>query len=131
MQKFSYNPTTRLEKLEERKISKAQAEQRKGRVGRTQPGECFRLYSKDSYRRLQPYQTPEIQRANLTSVVLQLCALGITDIEQFPFVDPPSLEAIRYAIKELRELNAIDAHNRLTSFGTKVISHIIIIFFPG
>jgi pre-mRNA-splicing factor ATP-dependent RNA helicase DHX15/PRP43 len=71
-------------------ISKASAQQRSGRAGRTQPGKCFRLYTEKSYKtELQENTYPEILRSNLASVVLQLKKLGIDDLVHFDFMDPP------------------------------------------
>ena len=73
-------------------ISKASAQQRAGRAGRTQPGKCFRLYTEKAYKQeMQENTYPEILRSNLGSVVLQLKKLGIDDLVHFDFMDPPGL----------------------------------------
>ena len=85
-----YNPRIRVESLLVTAISKASAQQRAGRAGRTRPGKCFRLYTEKAYKQEMQEQTyPEILRSNLGSVVLQLKKLGIDDLVHFDFMDPP------------------------------------------
>ena len=85
-----YNPRIRVESLLVSAISKASAQQRAGRAGRTRPGKCFRLYTEKAYKQEMQDQTyPEILRSNLGSVVLQLKKLGIDDLVHFDFMDPP------------------------------------------
>ena len=86
----SYNPRTGMESLLVTPISKASANQRAGRSGRTGPGKCFRLYTAyNYYTELDDDTPPEIQRTNLASVVLSLKSLGIHDLVNFDFMDPP------------------------------------------
>ena len=85
-----YNPRIRVESLLVTAISKASAQQRAGRAGRTKPGKCFRLYTEKAYKQeMQDNTYPEILRSNLGSVVLQLKKLGIDDLVHFDFMDPP------------------------------------------
>ena len=85
-----YNPRIRVESLLVTAISKASAQQRAGRAGRTCPGKCFRLYTEKAYKNeMQENTYPEILRSNLGSVVLQLKKLGIDDLVHFDFMDPP------------------------------------------
>jgi pre-mRNA-splicing factor ATP-dependent RNA helicase DHX15/PRP43 len=85
-----YNPRIRVESLLVSPISKASAQQRSGRAGRTRPGKCFRLYTEKAFlKELQEQTYPEILRCNLGSVVLQLKKLGIDDLVHFDFMDPP------------------------------------------
>jgi pre-mRNA-splicing factor ATP-dependent RNA helicase DHX15/PRP43 len=85
-----YNPRIRVESLLVTAISKASAQQRAGRAGRTRPGKCFRLYTERAYmQEMQENTYPEILRSNLGSVVLQLKKLGIDDLVHFDFMDPP------------------------------------------
>ena len=85
-----YNPRIRVESLLVTPISKASAQQRAGRAGRTQPGKCFRLYTEAAFKKeLQEQTYPEILRSNLASVVLQLKKLGVDDLVHFDFIDPP------------------------------------------
>ena len=85
-----YNPRIRVESLLVTAISKASAQQRAGRAGRTKPGKCFRLYTEKAFKQeMQENTYPEILRSNLGSVVLQLKKLGIDDLVHFDFMDPP------------------------------------------
>jgi len=87
-----YNPRIRVESLLVTAISKASAQQRAGRAGRTRPGKCFRLYTEKAYKQeMQDNTYPEILRSNLSAVVLQLKKLGIDDLVHFDFMDPPGM----------------------------------------
>jgi len=87
-----YNPRIRVESLLVSAISKASAQQRAGRAGRTKPGKCFRLYTEKAYQQeMQENTYPEILRSNLGTVVLHLKKLGIDDLVHFDFMDPPGL----------------------------------------
>ncbi|KAL3698708.1 hypothetical protein R1sor_012784 [Riccia sorocarpa] len=113
-----YNPRTRQESLLVCPISKAGAEQRAGRAGRTQPGKCFRIYTLESFRDHLPSQTlPEILRSNLASVVLTLKKVGIDDLVHFDFMDPPAPETLMRALELLNYLGAIDDDGNLTEMG--------------
>ena len=91
-----YNPRIRVESLLVTAISKASAQQRAGRAGRTRPGKCFRLYTEKAYKQeMQDNTYPEILRSNLSSVVLQLKKLGIDDLVHFDFMDPPGSVTIQ------------------------------------
>ena len=96
-------------------ISKASAQQRAGRAGRTKPGKCFRLYTEKAYQNeMQDNTYPEILRSNLSTVVLQLKKLGIDDLVHFDFMDPPGLCAcasgiIYYTYLSLSSTRDIDA----------------------
>ena len=87
-----YNPRIRVESLLVSAVSKASAQQRAGRAGRTRPGKCFRLYTEKAYQNeMQDNTYPEILRSNLGTVVLQLKKLGIDDLVHFDFMDPPGI----------------------------------------
>ncbi len=98
-------------------ISRASADQRKGRCGRTSPGICVRLYSEEDYQQRPEFTDPEIRRTNLASVILQMKALRLGRIEDFPFLDPPDYRQIRDGYQTLHELGAIDERNELTAIG--------------
>jgi len=102
-----YNSVNRIQNLPIVAISKASANQRMGRAGRTEAGECYRLYSEEDFLARQDFTLPEIQRANLSETVLRMLALGITEVEGFPFVDSPKLSYFNEAFKTLFELGAI------------------------
>ncbi|CDO99561.1 unnamed protein product [Coffea canephora] len=111
----SYNPRTGVESLLVAPISKASADQRAGRSGRTGPGKCFRLYTAHSYYNdLEDNTIPEIKRSNLSNVVLTLKSLGIQNLLNFDFMDPPSTEALLKALELLYALGALNKHGELT-----------------
>lgn len=101
-------------------ISQASAKQRAGRAGRTQPGICYRLYSEEDYSRFEKFTAPEIKRTNLSNVILKMKMMGINDIENFSFIDPPEAEAIRSAFENLILLGALNRNNGVTAIGKKM-----------
>eukprot|EP01124_Arcella_intermedia_P022454 TRINITY_DN3343_c0_g1_i1.p1 TRINITY_DN3343_c0_g1~~TRINITY_DN3343_c0_g1_i1.p1 ORF type:complete len:752 (+),score=116.29 TRINITY_DN3343_c0_g1_i1:332-2257(+) len=113
-----YNPRIRVESLLVSPISRASAQQRAGRAGRTQPGKAFRLYTEKAFSELQPQTYPEILRSNLGSVVLQLKKLGIDDLVHFDFMDPPAPETLMRALELLNYLGALDDEGNLTEVGS-------------
>lgn len=114
----SYSPKTGMESLLETPISKASAEQRAGRSGRTGPGKCFRLYNvKD----LEATTIPEVQRANLASVVLTLKSLGIDDVFNFDFMDHPPENSLLKALELLYALGALDGKGEITKLGERMV----------
>jgi pre-mRNA-splicing factor ATP-dependent RNA helicase DHX15/PRP43 len=113
-----YNPRIRVESLLVSPISKASAQQRAGRAGRTRPGKSFRLYTETAFNQELIEQTyPEILRSNLGSVVLQLKKLGIDDLVHFDFMDPPAPETLMRALELLNYLGALDDDGELTPTG--------------
>ncbi|RWS26883.1 putative pre-mRNA-splicing factor ATP-dependent RNA helicase DHX15-like protein [Leptotrombidium deliense] len=113
-----YNPRIRVESLLVSPISKASAQQRAGRAGRTKPGKCFRLYTEKAYKtEMQENTYPEILRSNLGSVVLQLKKLGIEDLVHFDFMDPPAPETLMRALELLNYIGALDDDGELTNLG--------------
>lgn len=115
-----YSARSKVQRLPIERISQASADQRKGRCGRVGPGICIRLFGEEDYQTREPYTSPEIQRTNLAAVILQLLALDLGAIEDFPFLDPPRAEAIRDGHRTLFELRAIDEHNRLSPLGRQL-----------
>lgn len=113
-----YNPRIRVESLLVSPISKASAQQRAGRAGRTRPGKCFRLYTEEAYKKeLIEATYPEILRCNLSSVVLLLKKVGVNDLVHFDFMDPPAPETMMRALEELNYLAVLDDEGELTSLG--------------
>ncbi|KAK2736004.1 hypothetical protein FQN57_000897 [Myotisia sp. PD_48] len=110
----AYDALTGIEKLITVPISKASAIQRAGRAGRTSPGKCFRLYTEKSYTLLPDMTVPEIQRSNLTPIVLQLKALGIDNIARFDFISPPQSKLVIRALQTLYSLGALDDQAKLS-----------------
>ncbi|KAF2728732.1 P-loop containing nucleoside triphosphate hydrolase protein [Polyplosphaeria fusca] len=113
-----YNPRIRVESLLVSPISKASAQQRAGRAGRTRPGKCFRLYTEDAFKKELIEQTyPEILRSNLGSTVLELKKLGVEDLVHFDLMDPPAPETLMRALEELNFLACLDDEGDLTHLG--------------
>jgi ATP-dependent helicase HrpA len=102
-----YNPRARTSKLPVLPISRASADQRKGRCGRIGPGVCVRLYSEENYNNRYEFTPPEIQRSNLADVVLRMIHLKLGDPVSFPFIDRPSARAIKDGYNLLHELGAV------------------------
>ncbi|MEV6531576.1 ATP-dependent RNA helicase HrpA [Streptomyces sp. NPDC051639] len=120
-----YSHRTKVQRLPIEPVSQASANQRKGRCGRTSDGICIRLYSEDDFVSRPEFTDAEILRTNLASVILQMTAAGLGDIEKFPFIDPPDHRNIRDGVQLLQELNALDptekdVRKRLTDTGRKL-----------
>ncbi|ELP61722.1 ATP-dependent RNA helicase HrpA [Streptomyces turgidiscabies] len=120
-----YSHRTKVQRLPIEVISQASANQRKGRCGRTSDGICIRLYGEDDFEARPEFTDAEILRTNLASVILQMTAAGLGDIEKFPFIDPPDHRNIRDGVQLLQELNALDPtekdpRRRLTDTGRKL-----------
>ncbi|MFJ1913217.1 ATP-dependent RNA helicase HrpA [Streptomyces sp. NPDC088147] len=123
-----YSHRTKVQRLPIERISQASANQRKGRCGRTSDGICVRLYSEDDFESRPEFTDAEILRTNLASVILQMTAAGLGDIEKFPFIDPPDHRNIRDGVQLLQELGAFDPsqaaqkdpRKRLTPLGRKL-----------
>ena len=117
-----YDPRTGLETLAVTPISKANAKQRAGRAGRVRPGKCFRLYTSSSYENdLEDENVPEIQRNNLISMILLMKSLGINNLLDFDFMDPPPHEILIKALEQLYALGALNTEGTLTQSGLKMI----------
>jgi ATP-dependent RNA helicase DHX8/PRP22 len=113
-----YNPKLGMDTLEVAPISQASSLQRAGRAGRTGPGKCFRLYTEDQYNNeMLPTTIPEIQRTNLANTVLVLKAMGINDLINFDFMDPPPVQTLITAMESLFNLGALDDEGLLTKLG--------------
>uniref|UniRef100_A0A8C0AVS4 Helicase C-terminal domain-containing protein n=1 Tax=Buteo japonicus TaxID=224669 RepID=A0A8C0AVS4_9AVES len=104
-------------RLQEFWISRASAEQRKGRAGRTGPGVCYRLYAESDYDAFSPYPVPEIQRVALDALVLQLKSMGLGDPRTFPFLEPPPSSSLEMAVRYLKDQGALDEAEDLTPIG--------------
>ncbi|EGQ7967747.1 ATP-dependent RNA helicase HrpA [Vibrio cholerae] len=120
-----YSYRTKVQRLPIEPISQASANQRKGRCGRTEEGICIRLYSEEDFLSRPEFTDPEILRTNLASVILQMTALGLGDIEAFPFVEAPDKRNIQDGVRLLEELGAIndqikDSKKRLTESGKQL-----------
>ena len=120
-----YSYRTKVQRLPIEAVSQASANQRKGRCGRVSDGICIRLYSEEDFNSRDEFTDPEITRTNLASVILQMTALGLGDIDAFPFVEAPDKRNIQDGVRLLEELGAInpnstDPKKRLTATGQKL-----------
>lgn len=116
-----FNPTTGMESLVVVPCSRASADQRAGRAGRVGPGKCYRLFTKWSfYNELQANPTPEIQRTNLSTIILMLLSMGITDLMHFDFMDPPSSQTLIKSFELLYALGALNMKGQITDIGRKM-----------
>uniref|UniRef100_K3WMQ6 RNA helicase n=1 Tax=Globisporangium ultimum (strain ATCC 200006 / CBS 805.95 / DAOM BR144) TaxID=431595 RepID=K3WMQ6_GLOUD len=117
----NYNAQTGMESLLVAPVSQAMANQRAGRAGRTAPGKCFRLYTAWSYKNeLDENTVPEIQRTNLGSVVLLMKSLGVNDLLNFDFMDPPPEKALIRSLEQLYALGALNDRGELTKLGRRM-----------
>ncbi|ALC49884.1 l-1-G0007 [Drosophila busckii] len=116
-----YNPRIGMDALQIYPISQANANQRSGRAGRTGPGQAFRLYTQRQYKdELLALTVPEIQRTNLANTVLLLKSLGVVDLLQFHFMDPPPQDNILNSLYQLWILGALDHTGALTTLGRQM-----------
>ena len=114
------SPTSALTRLETVRVSRAAADQRRGRAGRTEPGVCYRLWDEPQTASLEAYARPEILAADLSSLLLDLAQWGAADPATLAFLDPPPAGALTEARALLVELGAIDAQGRITDEGRKL-----------
>ena len=114
-----YSARLKVQRLPIEPVSQASADQRKGRCGRTADGICIRLYAEEDFEERPRFTDPEIQRTSLASVILQMAAAGLGDIEDFPFLDPPDRRQVRDGILLLEELGAL-RDGRLTKLGRRL-----------
>ena len=115
-----YSARLKVQQLPIEAISQASADQRKGRCGRTADGICIRLYDEQDFEERPRFTEPEILRTNLASVILQMAAIGLGKIEEFPFLDPPDRRQVRAGVNLLQELGALDERERLTKLGRRL-----------
>jgi HrpA-like RNA helicase len=112
-----YNPNNFTSSLIEAPVSKASADQRKGRAGRTCEGSCYRLYTRKDFENRQQFTTEEIFRTDLSEVILRMADLGITDFEDFDFISTPGKEGLVAGIETLNLLNALESDRSLSNIG--------------
>ncbi|KAI9810835.1 MAG: putative ATP-dependent RNA helicase dhr2 [Pycnora praestabilis] len=109
-----------LDSLLVKPVSKSAAIQRKGRAGREAPGQCYRLYTEQDYLKLEPSNTPEILRCDLSQAILTMKARGVTDILGFPFLDRPPREALEKALLQLLQLGTLDDNGKISDVGQQI-----------
>ena len=112
-----YSVRNRLQRLPIEAISRASADQRKGRCGRLGAGLCIRLYTQEDFEQRAPFTEPEVLRTNLAALLLRLAADGLGAAEDFPFLDPPESRALNDGYRLLQELQALDEDRRITRRG--------------
>jgi ATP-dependent helicase HrpA len=118
-----YSQRTKVQRLPIEPVSQASANQRKGRCGRTSDGVCIRLYSEEDFASRPEFTEPEIVRTNLASVILQMAALDLGEVADFPFIDPPDSRNVADGVRLLEELGAVSpgrGRSRLTDVGRKL-----------
>jgi len=115
-----YSRRTKVQRLPIESISQASASQRAGRSGRTAPGVCIRLYSEQDFLARPRFTDPEILRTNLAAVILQMAALQLGDVANFPFLDPPERRSINDGVQLLQELGAFDSAGVITETGRRL-----------
>ncbi len=115
-----YSHRSKVQRLPVERVSRASAEQRKGRCGRVAAGVCIRLYEEEEFTARAEFTEPEILRTNLAAVILQMKALGFGNPERFPFVDPPDSRLISDGYRLLRELGALSPEGELTPLGRRL-----------
>lgn len=115
-----YSVRNKVQRLPIEKISRSSADQRKGRCGRIAPGVCIRLYGAEDYDNRPEFTDPEILRTSLAAVILQMLALRLGHIDDFPFVEPPTPKMINDGFVLLTELGAVDSDRRLTEIGRQL-----------
>jgi ATP-dependent helicase HrpA len=115
-----YSVRGKVQRLPIERISKASADQRKGRCGREAEGICIRLYPEEDFAAREAFTPPEVLRTNLASVILRMAALGLGDPASFPFLDPPDTRLVNDGVRLLQELKAMDEDRRVTSLGQQI-----------
>ncbi|WP_109124053.1 ATP-dependent RNA helicase HrpA [Dyella sp. C11] len=115
-----YSQRSQLERLHVEPISRAAADQRKGRCGRVGPGICYRLYDEADYESRAAYTDPELLRSSLANVILRMLSLQLGEVEDFPFLEAPDPRVVADGYRRLAEISAIDDARRLTAIGRTV-----------
>jgi ATP-dependent helicase HrpA len=115
-----YSVRSKVQRLPLEAVSKASANQRRGRCGREAPGICIRLYSEEDFALREEFTPPEILRTHLASVLLQMAASQLGDPEDFPFPDPPDTRQINDGVRQLQELGAMDDRRGITPVGRRI-----------
>ena len=117
-----YEPDVGLTRLETVRVSRANADQRRGRAGRTEPGACYRLWEEAANGGLQPYAAPEILSADLSGLMLDCAVWGVADPGKLAFLDPPPRGALTEARALLTSLGAVGSEGRITDEGRAIAS---------
>ena len=122
MRTLQYSPRTGMSRLVTQKVSRASADQRRGRAGRTGPGTCYRLWSEYDHSLLKPYAVPEILSSDLASLVLELAAWGVKEPSDLKWLDTPEPGPVGRAKALLKDLDALDQSGALTRHGEEMVN---------
>ncbi|GAA0704731.1 ATP-dependent RNA helicase HrpA [Dyella marensis] len=112
-----YSQRSQLERLHVEPVSRAAADQRKGRCGRVGPGICYRLYDEADYHARAAFTDPELLRSSLANVILRMLSLQLGEVDEFPFLEAPDPRVVADGYRRLAEISAIDEHKKLTPVG--------------
>ena len=115
-----WSPARGVQRLQLEEVSRASARQRKGRCGRVRDGVCVRLYDEENLAARPEFTDPEIRRSSLAGVILRMKALGLPEIGEFPFMDPPAPKAVSEGYRTLREVGALERERNLTADGRRM-----------
>jgi ATP-dependent helicase HrpA len=115
-----WSPGKGVQRLQIEPVSQASARQRKGRCGRVRDGVCIRLFAEEELTERPEFTDPEIRRSSLAGVILRMKSLGLPEIDEFPFLDPPAPKAVAEGYRTLREVNALDREKQLTDYGRQM-----------
>ena len=115
-----WSPGKGVQRLQIEPVSQASARQRKGRCGRVRDGVCMRLYDESELLDRPEFTDPEIRRSSLAGVILRMKALGLPEIDEFPFLDPPAPKAVAEGYRTLREVGALDRERNLSEYGREM-----------
>ncbi|MCP5543111.1 MAG: ATP-dependent RNA helicase HrpA [Akkermansiaceae bacterium] len=115
-----WSPGRGVQRLQIEPVSQASARQRKGRCGRVRDGVCVRLYEEEELTERPEFTDPEIRRSSLAGVILRMKSLGLPEIDEFPFLDPPAPKAVSEGYRTLREVGALDRDKKLTEYGRRM-----------
>ena len=121
MRRSSFDPVSGMSRLMTVRISRASAEQRRGRAGRLAPGVCYRIWSSEAQRSLAPFTPPEILDADLTPLALELSAWGVREVNELRWLDAPPAALMSSCRQLLIELGALDPHGRITEHGRHML----------
>ena len=120
VRRSTFDPSTGMSRLETQRISRASADQRQGRAGRTEPGVCYRAWSEGAHRSLAPFTPPEIVEADLIPLALDLANWGIRDASALRWLDPPPAAMLASARDVLQRLGALESDGRITAHGREM-----------
>jgi ATP-dependent helicase HrpB len=116
-----FDPRRNFNALRLEDTSRASAEQRAGRAGRTMPGTCLRLWSERSQARRAAFDVPEVRRVELAGPLLHLASMGERDVDRFPWLDPPDTAMVTRSMEVLRTIDALDAEGAITPMGRAIL----------